>query len=40
MDLISVSGSELTSFLCGGRKIVGFSVWIEVKLVFVSEHRN
>ena len=38
--LISASGSEVTWFLCGGRKTHGFSVWIEMNLVFVSRHRN
>ena len=33
IDLISVHGSELTWFLRGGRKILGFSVWIEINLV-------
>ena len=40
LDLISVSGSEVTWFLCGGRKMLGFSAWIESNLVFVSGHRN
>ena len=38
IDLISVNGSELTCFLCGGRKLLGFNVWIEI--VFVSGHIN
>ena len=38
-DLISLSGWELTSFFCGGRKIIGFRVWIEIHLV-VSGRRN
>ena len=37
-DLISVKGSELNWFLCGGRKWLGFSFWIEI--VFVSGHLN
>ena len=40
LDLISVSGSKLTWFLCRGRKILGFSVWIEIHLIFVSGHRK
>ena len=30
IELISVMGSELTWFLCVDRKILGFSVWIEI----------
>ena len=26
----------MVCFLCGGRKIIGFSVWIDINLVFVS----
>ena len=37
-DLISVKGSELTWFLCWGRKWLGFSAWIEI--VFVSGNLN
>ena len=37
LDLIPESGSALTWFFCGGRNILGFSVWIEIHLVFVSE---
>ena len=40
LDLISVSRPELTWILCGGRKTRGFSVWIEINLVFVWGHRN
>ena len=40
IGLTSVKGSELTWFLRGGRKILGFSVWIEINLVFVWRHRN
>ena len=40
LDLISVPGSELTWFLCGDRKMLGFHVWIEVHLFFMSGHRN
>ena len=36
----SVKGSELTWFSRGDRKILGFSVWIEMDLVFVSRDRN
>ena len=32
LELISVMGSELTWFLCVDRKILGFSVWIEMTL--------
>ena len=40
IDLISVSGSEMTWFLYRVRKILGFNVWMENKLVFMSGHRN
>ena len=40
IDLVSVYGSELTWFLCGGRKMLGFSVWNETSSVVVSGHRN
>ena len=36
LNLFSVSGWELTWFLCGGLEVLGFSVAIEVELVFVS----
>ena len=35
IDLFFVRGSELTCFLCGGRRLLGFSVWIEIGLVYV-----
>ena len=35
IDLFFVRGSELPWFLCGGRKLLGFSVWIEFDLVYV-----
>ena len=34
IDLISVSGSELTWFFCGRRKMLGVSIWIGIHLVF------
>ena len=40
IDLALVLGSELTSFLREGRKILCFSVWIEINLVFVWRNRN
>ena len=40
LDLISVSGWKLTWVLREGREILGFSVWIGIKLVFASGHRN
>ena len=30
----------MTCFLCEGRKILGFSVWIDINLVFVRRHHN
>ena len=40
MDLTSVKGSELTWLWCRGRKLLVFSVGIEVNSVGVSRHRN
>ena len=37
IDLFFVRGSELPWFLCGGRKLLGFSVWIEFDLVYVGD---
>ena len=34
IDLISVSGSELTWFFCGRRKMLGVSIWIGIHLDF------
>ena len=34
IELISLQGSELTWFLCGGRKGLGFDVWIEIYFGF------
>ena len=33
IDLVLVRGSKLTSFLCAGLKLLGFSVLIEIDLV-------
>ena len=35
LDLISVSGSKLTWPLCGDRKVLGLSVWINILSVCV-----
>ena len=35
IDLTAVQRSELTQFLRGGRRLLGFSVCIETDLVFV-----
>ena len=47
IDFVSLRGVEIDLFLCTGRKWLGFSVWIEISLVFVWEltwfscrHRN
>ena len=37
LDLMSAYGSELTWFLCGGRKWLGLSVCIEIDLVYVGD---
>ena len=34
LDLVSGYRSELTSFLCGDRKMLGFSVCIETNVIF------
>ena len=34
-DMFFVRGSKLTSFLCPGRKLLVFSVSMEIDLVFV-----
>ena len=39
LGLISVYGSKLPCFLCGGRKVLGFSVWIEINLVCVGASK-
>ena len=36
LDLTSVSESELTWFLWGGRILLDFIVWIDINLGFVS----
>ena len=33
IDMVFVRGSKLTSFLCAGRKLLGFSLLIEIDLV-------
>ena len=40
IDLFFVRGSELPWFLCGGRKLLGFSVWIEFDLVYVGDRTG
>ena len=40
IDLFFVRGSELPWFLCGGRKLLGFSVWMEFDLVYVGDRNR
>ena len=35
LDLVFLRGSELTWFLGGGRKWLGFRIWIEIDLLYV-----
>ena len=40
LDQIFSVGIGVVLFLCGGRKWLGFSMWIEINFILVSRHQN